>query len=262
MAWSTSELADLASTTVNTVRHYHRLGLLPEPERRYNGYKQYGVGHLVQLLRIRRLVDLGLPLAQISALDDGGRDQELLREVDAELVASIERVQRARASIAAILREDAPIDAPAGFESVASRLSDADRAILHVSGQIYDADAMADLQRMVEVDEADGGFGAQMDALAPDADDAAREHLVGILAPILARNLTDYPWLVNPSDHLSRSEGVARQTIASAIAELYNAAQLDVLVRSISRAHELLSESRGTESGSVSEERHPPELAT
>ena len=42
MAWSTRELAGLAGTTVNTIRHYHRLGLLDEPERRYNGYKQYG----------------------------------------------------------------------------------------------------------------------------------------------------------------------------------------------------------------------------
>jgi DNA-binding transcriptional MerR regulator len=33
MAWSTRELAELASTTVNTIRHYHRLGLLAEPER-------------------------------------------------------------------------------------------------------------------------------------------------------------------------------------------------------------------------------------
>jgi len=28
MAWSTRELARLAGTTVNTIRHYHRLGLL------------------------------------------------------------------------------------------------------------------------------------------------------------------------------------------------------------------------------------------
>lgn len=40
MAWSTQQLADLAGTTVNTVRHYHRLGLLDEPERQGNGYKQ------------------------------------------------------------------------------------------------------------------------------------------------------------------------------------------------------------------------------
>ncbi|MEO3798201.1 MerR family DNA-binding transcriptional regulator [Nonomuraea sp. B10E15] len=37
MPWSTRELAGLAGTTVNTIRHYHRLGLLDEPERRYNG---------------------------------------------------------------------------------------------------------------------------------------------------------------------------------------------------------------------------------
>ena len=28
MAWSTRELADLAGTTVNTVRHYHERGLI------------------------------------------------------------------------------------------------------------------------------------------------------------------------------------------------------------------------------------------
>jgi DNA-binding transcriptional MerR regulator len=41
MAWSTPQLAELAGATVNTIRHYHRLGLLDEPERRHNGYKQY-----------------------------------------------------------------------------------------------------------------------------------------------------------------------------------------------------------------------------
>src|SRR5690606_8663333 len=56
MAWSTRELAELAQTTVNTIRHYHHLGLLAEPARKDNGYKQYGVKHLARLLRIRRLV--------------------------------------------------------------------------------------------------------------------------------------------------------------------------------------------------------------
>jgi hypothetical protein len=41
VAWSTSELAKLAGTTVNTIRHYHRSGVLEEPDRRRNGYKQY-----------------------------------------------------------------------------------------------------------------------------------------------------------------------------------------------------------------------------
>jgi len=31
VAWSTRELAELAGTSVKTVRHYHQLGLLDEP---------------------------------------------------------------------------------------------------------------------------------------------------------------------------------------------------------------------------------------
>uniref|UniRef100_UPI0037167E9A MerR family transcriptional regulator n=2 Tax=Bacillati TaxID=1783272 RepID=UPI0037167E9A len=53
MAWSTRELAELAGTSLRAVRHYHEVGLLEEPERRANGYKQYGVAHLVRALRIR-----------------------------------------------------------------------------------------------------------------------------------------------------------------------------------------------------------------
>lgn len=244
MAWSTSEIADLASTTVNTVRHYHRLGLLPEPERRVNGYKQYGVRHLVRLLRIRRFVELGFPLSQIAAVDVGGKHPpEVLREVDARLVGAVARIEQARAAIAAILREDAPADSPAGFEAVASRLSETDRAILHISGQLYDADAMADLRRMAESDAVIGGVGLQINELAPDADEAARDRLARLLAPILAQNLTDYPWLLNPVEHLSRPERVARHTLSAAIAELYNPAQIDVLSRASVLAYAMLEES-------------------
>ena len=65
MAWSTREIAELAGTTVNTVRHYHQVGLLEQPDRMSNGYKQYQVRHLVRLLKIRRLRDLDVPLDQI-----------------------------------------------------------------------------------------------------------------------------------------------------------------------------------------------------
>jgi DNA-binding transcriptional MerR regulator len=70
VAWSTRELADLAGTTVRAVRHYHDVGLLEEPRRRANGYKQYGVAHLVRVLRIKRLADLGFTLPQIADLGD------------------------------------------------------------------------------------------------------------------------------------------------------------------------------------------------
>lgn len=241
MAWSTSEIADMASTTVNTVRHYHRLGLLDEPERRFNGYKQYGVRHLVQLLQIRRLVELGVPLGRIGEVTAGGEGrQEVLRELDGELVAGIERLEHARTDLAAILKEDAPADAPAGFESVSSRLPESDRSLLHISGQLYDAKAMADLRRMVEADETGDRIGAQIDRLPPDADEPSRERLALSLAPIFAQNMIEYPWLRKQSEHLSRSEIVARQTLTEAIAEFYNPAQRDVLARASRIAFDLL----------------------
>ena len=40
MAWSTRQLADLTGVTLRSIRHWHDVGLLPDPERRSNGYKQ------------------------------------------------------------------------------------------------------------------------------------------------------------------------------------------------------------------------------
>lgn len=96
MTWSTREIAELAGTSLRAVRHYHQVGLLAEPERRSNGYKQYGVEHLVRLLRIKRLADLGFSLPQIAdTLDEGDHPEQALRTLDAELAATIERLQRA-----------------------------------------------------------------------------------------------------------------------------------------------------------------------
>lgn len=100
------ELAELAGVTTRTVRHYHHLGLLPEPLRRANGYRDYGLRHAVLLARIRRLTELGLGLAEVRDVlaDDAGRE---LTEVLAELDADLARQQRAlaarRAQVAALI---------------------------------------------------------------------------------------------------------------------------------------------------------------
>lgn len=110
MAWSTRELAELAGTTVNAIRHYHRIALLAEPTRRYNGYKQYGVPDLICLLRIRRLSELGVPLSQIREIcEDGAAVPDVLRQVDDGLAAEIERLTKARSDIAIILRTRTPV---------------------------------------------------------------------------------------------------------------------------------------------------------
>ena len=49
-----SEIAKLAGVSVRTLRHYHAIDLLPEPPRGENGYRDYGAGDLVRLLRIKR----------------------------------------------------------------------------------------------------------------------------------------------------------------------------------------------------------------
>lgn len=238
MAWSTRELAELAGTTVNTVRHYHRLGLLDEPDRRHNGYKQYGVPHLVCLLRIRRLVELGVPLSRLHTVGtDGTVPPEVLRQVDADLSAEAERLRRARSDIAEILRDGGPADAPAGFAAVALRLSASDQALIHVYTQLYDREAMRDLQRMIELGS--GPADADFDNLPADADEATRQNLAEKLAPTIVEHLNRYPWLTDPAGRLSRSERVTRETFIEAVNALYNPAQIDVIARAGTLAHEM-----------------------
>ncbi len=50
-----SELADLTGVTPRAIRHYHRVGVLPEPPRRANGYRSYGPTHLIRLMHVRRM---------------------------------------------------------------------------------------------------------------------------------------------------------------------------------------------------------------
>lgn len=108
-----SELAELAGVTVRTLRHYHQIGLLPEPPRSSGGYRRYNVGDLVRLLRITRLTALGVPLSALSAvLDDPVAAEELLDELDRQAAAEIERLNARRANIAALRSSGSPPDLP------------------------------------------------------------------------------------------------------------------------------------------------------
>lgn len=108
-----SELAELAGVTVRTLRHYHQIGLLPEPPRSSGGYRRYNVSDLVRLLRITRLTALGVPLSALSAvLDDPAAAEELLDELDRQAAAEIERLNARRANIAALRSSGSPPDLP------------------------------------------------------------------------------------------------------------------------------------------------------
>lgn len=102
------ELAAAVGVTPRAVRHYHHLGLLPEPERRPNGYRDYTLRHAVVLARIRRLTELGLGLAEVRDVlaDDAGRELvEVLGELDEDLARQEASVRERRARLQVLMAD-------------------------------------------------------------------------------------------------------------------------------------------------------------
>ena len=100
------ELAALVGVSTRTVRHYHHLGLLPEPGRLVNGYREYRLRDAVVLARVRRLAELGLSLDEIRDVlaDDQGRElREVLVELDEDLARQQAAIAARRDRLAALL---------------------------------------------------------------------------------------------------------------------------------------------------------------
>lgn len=94
----TRDLAAIAGTTPRTLRHYHQIGLLPEVGRDANGYRRYGVGDLVRLLRIRQLAASGLPLRKIAHAIERGPEKcrRMARRVRSARLGDAYRRRRSR----------------------------------------------------------------------------------------------------------------------------------------------------------------------
>jgi len=229
MAWSTRQLAELAGTTVKAVRHYHRIGLLEEPERAANGYKRYGAEDLVRLLRIRKLADIGLSLAQIAeTVDTGEPPEEALRRLDVELAAAVDRLREVRSELSLILSQRLPVDLPVEIASVAGTLTETDRSLALVMTRVTSpetAGAYVELLRDSEPHPSDEAFAS----LSADADEQRRRDVAELMLPLARRQLADYPeldWASFPTASPRIVEAVVAMMPA-----LFNPAQLDVLVR-------------------------------
>ncbi|MGL4176339.1 MAG: MerR family transcriptional regulator [Dermatophilaceae bacterium] len=236
MAWSTRELAELAGTTLRAVRHYHDIGLLDEPHRRSNGYKEYGAAHLVRLLRITRLTELGVPLAEIAAMGDADEHPaEALRARDAELAAGIERMQAARAEIGRILRDGVPTHLPSAISpATAARLTEADHKYVAVMSRVLGPRGM---QTWVDLlaDLPEDPVAREFDDLTDDADDETRQRLAEGLVHYARDRRAAHPDLLQEHTDAPRGAEFARRAAEEAVLEFYNDAQLDVL----RRMHEL-----------------------
>ena len=102
------QLAAYAGVTARAVRHYHQIGLLPEPERDASGYRRYGAAAVVSLIKIRTLASAGVPLSEIGQMleADAPAFAEAVRRIDSRLREEIERLETSRRQIAQLAAGD------------------------------------------------------------------------------------------------------------------------------------------------------------
>jgi MerR family copper efflux transcriptional regulator len=89
------ELAQSAAVTVDTIRYYERIGVIPKARRTANGYRDYAPEVRDRLRVIRNAVHLGFPLKEITKLlrirDAGGAPCAQVRDYAVTLVEQINR---------------------------------------------------------------------------------------------------------------------------------------------------------------------------
>lgn len=92
------QLARHTGVPAKTVRFYHTIGLLAEPERDASGYRRYSAADAIALLKVRGLAEAGVPLAQIPALlTASGEDRAAaIEKIDRDLEQRINRLQDTR----------------------------------------------------------------------------------------------------------------------------------------------------------------------
>ena len=75
-SFSIGEVAKRAGVGIDTVRYYERSELLPKPQRRPSGYRQYDGSDVQRLSFIRRAKELGFTLDEIRELLTLSTDRE------------------------------------------------------------------------------------------------------------------------------------------------------------------------------------------
>ncbi|MGW0644062.1 MerR family transcriptional regulator [Streptomyces badius] len=103
------DAAAFAGCTPRAIRHYHEIGLLPEPERGRDDRRRYGYEDMIRLLWIRRMAGAGIALEDIrdafatgedSAGEHGGDGIEtMLERAEESLAAQEAELRRQRTAV-------------------------------------------------------------------------------------------------------------------------------------------------------------------
>ena len=98
---SIGQLAAYAGVTIKAVRHYHKRGLLEEPQRDSSGYRRYTAQHAINLVKIKTLAEAGVPLARVKELLAASPDRfaAAISEVDRTLQERARELRRTRERI-------------------------------------------------------------------------------------------------------------------------------------------------------------------
>ncbi|WP_432162660.1 MerR family transcriptional regulator [Streptomyces tendae] len=94
------DAAAFAGTTPRAIRHYHAIGLLPEPERGADDRRRYGYDDMIRLLWIRKMADVGIALEDIRTTFEPGTDiEQSLARLEESLAAQAAVIERQRAAV-------------------------------------------------------------------------------------------------------------------------------------------------------------------
>lgn len=190
------DLAELAGVTVRTLRHYHQIGLLPEPDRATNGYRRYTVQHLATVLRIVSFTDIGVPLEEVrKVIDDPTAAMPVLDQIDSHAADEIQRLATRRRRIAQLRAADAPPDLPAALLPYARLLWPQQGR--HLNDAVFDREQLALIDRFTRttglswlaaalknLSPTATGHMAVMDEFRTLADDASAEQIQAVVDDI------------------------------------------------------------------------------
>lgn len=177
---SIGELAKIASVSTRAIRHYHAVGVLPEPDRRSNGYRAYGSKDLLLLVRLVRLAQLGLTLDEIrDALDEqtGLELRDILEEIVSDLDAQSDELVRRRRSIVEVLSRDDDLVSSPAMASLLDRLRGVvdDQDLVRREKELLEvAEATMPVERFAELAEKYADVLADPQVIATSRDLAAR----------------------------------------------------------------------------------------
>jgi len=147
--------------TPRAIRHYHDIGLLPEPERGSDDRRRYGYNEMIRLLWIRKMADAGIALDDIrdafADTDSAGADSDydaagILERLEQTLLAKEAELQRQRTAVQRMRTRGSRMGLLSDF--VTNRLESLPEGSLR----------QADLDNMMVIERIFGPLGAAVNA--------------------------------------------------------------------------------------------------